>query len=614
MKKFLATTLIMSIAVLASYDTIASKKVTVHQAHGIAMHGELKYGADFKHFDYVNPAAPKGGKVVLSAFGSYDSLNPFILKGEPGAGIRAYMFESLATHSSDEAFTMYGLLAETIEWPEDRSWVTLTLRPEARWHDGLPVTVEDVIWSLEILKTKGHPFYRAYYANLEKAEKVGERKVKFTFSGPPNPELPLITSQMHILPKHDWEGRDFGTTLDPPIGSGPYKIKSLNPGRSITYELDENYWGKDLPVNVGQYNFGIMRFDYYRDEGIEREAFKAGAIDFFQENTSKEWATGYNIPAVEKGVMIKREIKHEDPQGMQAFVFNTRREIFKDPNVRQALGYVFDYEWTNKNLFYDSYKRTTSYFANSELASSGLPSEDELKILEKYRSRIPDEVFTGTFSPPKTDGSGNIRANLRTALKQLKEAGWEIRDGKLTNVKTDTVMHFEILLRNPSFERIVLPFTKNLEKLGAETTVRTVDTAQYQNRMDSYDFDVTIVTWRQSLSPGNEQRDFWNSEAADTNGTRNLAGIKDPVVDELIDLVITASDRESLINRTRALDRVLLWSHYVIPQWHISAYRVAYWDKFNTPEIMPKYGLGIDTWWVDSQLEAQLKERKGGLK
>ena len=614
MKKFLVATLVMGFAILASYDAIASKEVTVHQAHGIAMHGEPKYGADFKHFDYVNPAARKGGKVVFSEFGSYDSLNPFILKGESAVGVRTYVFESLATSSSDEAFTMYGLLAETIEWPEDRSWVAFTLRPEARWHDGLPVTVEDVIWSLEILKTKGHPFYRAYYANLEKAEKVGEGKVKFTFSGPPNPELPLITGQMPILPKHDWEGRDFETTLDPPIGSGPYKIKSLNPGRSITYELDENYWGKDLPVNVGQNNFGIMRYDYYRDEGVKREAFKAGAIDFFQEQTSKEWATGYNIPAVEKGVMIKREIKNENPRGMQAFVFNTRREVFKDSNVRQALGYAFDYEWTNKNLFYDSYMRTISYFANSELASSGLPSEGELKILEKYRGRIPDKVFTEAFIPPKTDGSGNIRSNLRTAIKQLKEAGWEVHDGKLTNVETGTVMRFEILLVNPSFERIVLPFTKNLEKLGAEANVRTVDTAQYQNRMDSYDFDVTIVTWRQSLSPGNEQRDFWTSEAADTNGTRNLASIKDPVVDELVDLIISAPDRESLINRTRALDRVLLWSHYVIPQWHISAYRVAYWDKFNTPEIMPKYSLGIDTWWVDSQLEAQLAERKRALK
>ena len=609
MRKLLVTFLIMGLAIVTSYSTFAGEG-KIYNAYAIAMHGEPKYGPDFKYFDYVNPNAPKGGQIVYGGFGSYDSLNPFILKGRPPLGIGG-LFESLTTNSSDEAFTEYGLLAEAIEWPEDRSWVAFTLRSEARWHDGKPVTVEDVIWSLETLKTKGHPFYRAYYANLAKAEKVGDRKVKFTFSGPQNPELPLITGQLSILPKHYWEDRDFeSTTLEPPIGSGPYKIKNLDAGRSITYELDSNYWGKDLPVNVGQNNFGIIRYDYYRDLGVEREAFKAGEIDFFQENVSKEWATGYNIPVVEKGVIVKRQIPHENPQGMQAFVFNTRREIFKDRKVRQALGYAFDFEWTNKNLFYDVYTRTTSYFSNSELASSGLPGAGELEILDKFRGRIPDEVFTEVFSPPQADGSGNIRSNIRTALKLLKEARWEVRDGELMNAETETVMSFEILLVSSSFERIALPFTKNLEKLGITTIVNTVDTAQYQNRLDSYDFDMVITTWRQSLSPGNEQRDFWGSEATDTNGTRNLAGIKDEAIDEFIDLVISAPDRENLINRTRALDRALLWNHYVIPQWHISAYRVAYWDKFRTPEIRPKYSLGVNTWWIDSELEASLGKRK----
>ncbi len=367
-------------------------------------------------------------------------------------------------------------------------------------------------------------------------------------------------------------------------------------------------------MNVGQDNSTVIRYDYYRDRAVEREAFKAGEVDFFSENTAKEWATGYDIPAVQRGLIIKREIPHENPQGMQAFVFNTRRGIFKDPGVRQAIGYVFDFEWTNKNLFYGAYKRTTSYFSNSELASSGLPAPEELEILNQYRGRIPQEVFTSMYSPPKTDGSGNIRANIRAALRLLEEAGWKIIAGKLTHVKTGTVMSFEILLVSPAFERIVLPFSKNLEKLGITTRVNTVDTAQYQNRLDSFDFDIVITTWGQSLSPGNEQRDFWNTDAADTNGSRNLAGIKDPVVDELIDLIISAPDRESLIHRTRALDRVLLWRHYVIPQWHISTYRVAYWDKFAYPEVRPKYSLGLNTWWIDPRLEANLDARKRGLK
>ena len=614
MKKRLITMLIISFGILASYNTFALEEVEVYEVHAMAMHGQPKYGPDFKHFDYVNPNAPKGGTVVFGDYGTYDNLHPFILKGESAAGL-GNLFETLTTRALDEAFTEYGLLAETIEWPADRSWITFTLRPEARWHDGEPVTVADVIWSLEAIKTKGHPFYRAYYANLAKAEKVGERKVKFTFSGPPNPELPLITGQLPILPKHYWEGRDFeATTLEPPIGSGPYKIQRLDPGRSITYERDPNYWGRNLQVNVGQYNFDIIRYDYYKDEGVEREALRAGKIDIFQENISKEWATGYNIPMVEQDLLIKREIPHENPQGMQAFMFNTRREIFKDRRVREAIGYAFDFEWTNKNLFYDSYTRTTSYFSNSELASSGLPSKAELEILNKYRGQVPDEVFTKAFSPPQTDGSGSIRGNVRSALALLKTAGWEIRNSKLTNVETGTPMNFEILLRSPSWERIVLPLKKNLEKLGIEVKVRTVDTAQYQNRLDSHDFDMYVYAQGQSLSPGNEQRHYWHSESADINGSRNFAGIKDPVIDELIDLIISAPDRESLINQAKALDRVLLWNHYVIPHWHISAYRVLYWDKLDMPQIRPRYALGMDTWWVDSKLEASLVERKRALK
>jgi microcin C transport system substrate-binding protein len=585
----------------------------MHRAHAIAMHGQPKYGVDFPHFDYVNPQALKGSTIVFGDSGGFDSLNPFTLKGRAAAGI-GNLFETLTTRSFDEAFTEYGLLAETIEWPADRSWVAFTLRPQARWHDGKPVTVEDVIWSFDTLKTQGHPFYRSYYANVEKATKVGDRAVKFTFSGPPNPELPLIMGQLPVLPKHYWQDRDFtATTLAPPIGSGPYKIATLDPGRSITYERDPQYWGKDLPVNVGQHNFGTIRHDYYNDRAVEREAFKAGAMDFFQENVAKEWATSYNVPAVQQGLIIKREIPHENPQGMQSFAFNTRREMFQDRRVRLALSYAFDFEWSNQNLFYKAYTRTRSYFANSELASSGLPSQAELAVLTSLRGQIPDEVFTQAYAPPTTDGSGNIRANLRAAQQLLNSAGWSVRNGQLTHVQSGTVMRFEILLVSPSFERVVLPFTKNLERLGIEAQVRTVDTAQYQQRLDTYDFDMIVASWGQSLSPGNEQRDFWGSQAATTDGTRNYVGIRDPAIDALIDLVISAPDRDSLIHRTRALDRVLLWNHYVIPHWHISMYRVAYWDKFRAPETPPRYSLGLDTWWIDPALEASLAERKRGM-
>ena len=388
----------------------------------------------------------------------------------------------------------------------------------------------------------------------------------------------------------------------------------MDAGRSITYQRDPNYWGNELPVNVGRHNFDIIHYDYYRDRNIEREAFKAGSIDFLFERTAKEWATGYNIPAVEQDVIVKEKIEHDNPQGMQAFVFNTRREIFKDRKVRQALGYAFDFEWTNKNLFYSSYTRTLSYFSNSELASSGLPSQEELRVLDQYRGQVPDQVFSQVFSAPQTDGSGNIRGNIRTALRLLREANWEVQGEKLTNTATGEVMSFEVLLVSPEFERIVLPFTKNLEKLGIQANVNTVDTSQYQNRTDSYDFDMMVANWGQSLSPGNEQRDFWSSKAADVNGTRNLAGIKDPVIDKLIDLIISAPDRQSLIIRTQALDRVLLHSHYVIPHWHITAYRILYWDKFRMPEVRPQYSLGMDTWWIDPELAVGLNERKRNLK
>jgi len=592
----------------------ASPGTAAETVHALAMHGQPKYGPDFTHFDYVNPNAPKGGDVRLHAIGTFDNLNGLILKGYAAAGALS-IYDTLLANADDEAFTEYGLLAETVEFPADRSWVAFTLRGSARWHDGKPVTPEDVIFTLETLKSQGHPFYRAYYASVERAEKVGERRVRFTFAAGENRELPLIVGQMPILPRHYWEGREFDrTTLEPPLGSGPYRIESVDPGRSITYTRVADYWGKDLPVNLGRYNFDRIRHDYYRDATVALEAFKAGEYDFRQETSSKDWATGYDVPAVQQGLIVKVEIPNERPTGMQGFVMNLRRPLFQDRRVREALAYSFDFEWSNQNLFYGQYTRTESYFSNTELASAGLPGPEELQILEPLRGRIPDEVFTQEYHPPTNPEPGQIRQNLRRALELLSQAGWVVKGGKLVDRTTGQPFAFEILLDQPIWERIALPFVKNLERLGIEARVRTVDAAQYQKRVEEFDYDMIVDVFGQSLSPGNEQRDFWGSRAADELGSRNTIGIKDPAVDTLVDLVIAAPDRESLVRRTRALDRVLLWGHYVIPHWHIRSFRVAYWDKFGRPDEVPPYALGFESWWVDRSREASLKAKRVTLK
>jgi microcin C transport system substrate-binding protein len=598
---------------LAALLACASGAAAEAPVHALAMHGAPKYGPGFPHFEYVTPDAPKGGEVRLHAIGTFDTLNHLNLKGVAAVGLGG-LYDTLLTSSDDEAFSEYGLLAQAVEVPADRSWAVFHLRPEARWHDGAPVTAEDVVFSLALLQEQGHPFYRAYYASVKRAEVVGERSVRFAFSEGENRELPLIVGQMPVLPRHYWEGREFDrTTLEPPLGSGPYRIANVDPGRAITYARVEDYWGRDLPVNRGRHNFARMRFDYYRDATVALEAFKAGEYDFRQENVARDWATGYDVPAARQGLLIRQEIFHERPTGMQAFVMNTRRSLFRDPRVRQALAYAFDFEWTNANLFYGQYTRTSSYFSNSELASTGLPGPEELALLEPFRGRIPEEVFTREYRPPATEGSGQIRENLRQALDLLGQAGWTVRDKKLRNDQGEA-FSFEILLNAPTWERISLPFAKNLERLGIEARVRTVDAAQYQKRVEDFDFDMVVDVFGQSLSPGNEQRDFWSSTAAGEPGSRNTIGVKDPAVDALVDLVIAAPDRESLIHRTRALDRVLLWGHYVIPHWHIRSFRVAYWDKFGRPEVAPKYALGFDAWWVDTAREAALKARGVNLK
>ena len=588
-------------------------KAEINIAHAIAMHGEPKYPDSFQYVDYANPDAPKGGKIILSSTGSYDSFNPFILKGTAAAGI-GNLYETLTTGSSDEAFTEYGLIAKTIEWPDDRSWVAFTIREEAVWHDGKKISPEDVIWTFNTLMEKGHPFYKYYYGDVVEVIQENDNKVRFNFKGNTNLELPLIVGQLPVLPKHYWTNKNFEeTSMDIPIGSGPYKIKNFDAGRTITYELDSDYWGKNIPIKKGTENFGIIQYEYYKDRSIEREAFKSGDIDLFSENTSKDWATSYDTPAVQNGLIKKELIEHQNPQGMQGFAFNTRKEIFEDKRVREALSYAFDFEWTNKNLFYNAYKRTNSFFENSELASSGVPSGGELDLLNDYKELLPQKLFQEEYNPPKTDGSGFMRKELQEATKLLQDAGWELQEGKLINKKSGSKFEFELLLVSPAFERIVLPFKDNLAKLGIDVSVRTIDSAQYQNRLDGFDFDMIVSTFSQSLSPGNEQRNFWGSDAAKTNGSRNIIGISNEVIDSLIEKVISAKDREDLIVTTRALDRVLLWNHYVIPQWHISAYRTLYWDIFDKPSVRPKYSLGTHTWWVDADKASTIDQRKKSL-
>ena len=595
---------------LTALVTVPAAPARAQPVHALAMHGQPKYAPDFKAFDYVNANAPKGGDVRLETIGTFDTFNPYIIKGEGAAGI-GLTTETLMIGSADEPFTEYGLLAETIETPPDRSWVAFTLRPEAKFSDGKPVTVDDVVWSFETLKAKGQPFYRLYYKGVVKAEKTGERAVKFTFAPGDNRELPLIVGQMPILSKAWWQGHKFDeTTLEVPVGSGPYLVESFEPGRFVTYKRNPAYWGWSVPAMRGQYNFDHIRYDYYRDSTVALEAFKAGEYDFREENEAKKWATGYDFPALTEGRVKKAEIPHGRPAGMQAFAYNIRRPLFQDARVRQALGYAFDFEWANKNLFYGQYTRTESYYANSDLAATGLSSPAELAVLKPFESQLPPQVFTEAFHVPKTDGSGNIRDSLHSALELLKQAGWSIAGGKLVD-KAGQPMAFEILNQDPAWERIILPFIENLKRLGIDARLRTVDTSQYKNRLDSYDFDMTVGVWGESLSPGNEQRSFWSSEAAGERGGRNLVGIRNPAVDSIVDAIISAPDRESLVARTHALDRVLLWNYYVIPNWHLAYDRVAYWDRFGQPAKVPTQGVQFMAWWIDPAKMAAQDAGKG---
>ncbi len=574
--------------------------------HAVAMHGTPKYGEDFTHLDYVNPEAPKGGTLKMHEIGTFDSVNPFIVKGSPAAGLtflgNNHLYESLMEQSYDEPFSMYGLIAESIELPKDKGWVAFNIRKEAKWHDGTSITADDVVWTFNTIMEKGSPFFKAYYGDVSAVEATSPSRVKFTFKHPDNAELPLVIAQMTVLPKHYWEKPENNfeeTSLAPPLGSGPYKIEKIVPGHSIIYARVGDWWGKDLPINKGKYNFDHIEYDYYRDANVALEAFFAGEYDVRLESIAKLWETGYNAPSITDGRIIKEEIPHERPAGMQAFLYNIRKPVFQDIAVRKALAYAFDFEWSNKQFAFDSYTRTKSFFENSDLASNGLPQGKEREILEQFKGRIPDDVFGKVYTPPESDGSGNNRANLRTAMRLLEDAGYRLGpDGVRTHEKTGVRLEFEIVDANPAFERWTLPFIGNLERIGVKASFRVIDPAQYQNRISDFDFDMTIGSIAQSESPGNEQRDFWNSAKADLKGSRNYIGIKDPVVDEIVEKIINASSREELVAYCHALDRILLHSYYVIPQWHFGSWRIAHQKDIKRPETLSKISPGITTtWW-----------------
>lgn len=565
--------------------------------HAMTLYNETpKYPANFQSFDYVNPNAPKGGALRLSSNGGFDSLNPFIAKGTSADQINL-IYDTLMVPSLDEPNTKYGLIAEKMDKAPDSSWVRFYLRKEARFHDGHPITAEDVAYTFNLIRKEGHPFYRQYYADVDKVIIENKHQVLFTFKVKNNRELPMIVGDIAVLPKHYWQDKNFNTTsLTPPLGSGPYKISEVKPNASIHYERVKDWWAKDLPAVKGFYNFDKIIIDYYRDMAVALEAFKAGQFDFNLEYSAKSWATGYQSKPLKEGKIIKKEITNHNPAAIQGFAFNIRRPIFQNEKVREAIGLLFDFEWSNRQLFYNSYKRLSSYFDNSEMAAHEFPTEEELAILEPYKGKIPEEVFTTVFTAPKSDGSGIIREQQRKAYRLLQEAGYEIKNGKMVD-KDGKQLSFEFLMFQTNLERVLLPFKTNLAEIGIDMEIRRVDLSQYINRIRSHDYDMVSYIWGQSNSPGNEQRNYWSSFNADVVGSQNIIGLKDPVVDQLVEQLIQADSRESLILHTRALDRVLQWGHYVVWNYYTDKWRIAYWNKFGQPTKAPDYDYGLYTWW-----------------
>lgn len=569
--------------------------------HAIAMHGAPKYKPGFTHLDYANPDAPKGGTLRHGITGTFDNLHVNTIKGQPAAGL-GMIYDSLMARVWDEPFTMYGLVAGSVDMPEDRSEITFYLRPEARFHDGEPLTAEDVVFSFEALKEHGKPVTRHIYSLVEKVDVIDDYTVRFVFSPEHDAETAMILSMMPVMPKHYWQGRDFDkTTLDAPLGSGPYRIAEVEPGRKIVYERVRDYWAADLPINVGFYNFDTVIYDYYRDDTVAMEAFKAGNYDLRRESNGTKWTLSYDFPAVRDGDVVLEELEHGRPEYARSLIFNTRREIFADRAVREALGYAFDFEWMNAKLLHGMYKRIDSYFPNSELAASGAPGALELAVLDEWRGQVPDQVFGTAYAPPETAGKGAAlrRKNLRTAMAILKKAGWVIRDGVLVNAKTGRKLSFEILLRNPEDEKVALAYVESLKRIGVDAGVRTVDSAQFTRRLNDFDYDMVLFRWINSLSPGNEQLNYWGSAAADLPGSRNYAGVKSPAVDAVAASIGESKTREELVARTRALDRLLTWGYYGVPLYYLGRDLVAYRAGLKRPEVTPVYGMVIETWWRD---------------
>lgn len=635
----LAVVLALSLLFLPTLQDQSLAQGANTRHHALSLIGKPKYGPDFTHFAWVNPDAPKGGKVVRNTVGDFNNLNPFTIKGIPASGI-TLTYDTLMSTSPDEHSTEYGLVAEWVSYPDDYSSATFGLRPEAKFHDGAPITPDDVVFSLEALK-KAHPHFGKYYKNVVKAEKTGDHQVTFTFDSKGNRELPQILGQLYILPKHYWqaEGKDgkprdlSKTTTEIPLASGPYRVKSFDIGKTIVYERVAEYWAKDLPVSRGQWNFGEIKYIYFKDRTGAFEEFKSGKSDYWVENTSQAWATQFNFPGIQSGKAKREEIAIQRVAPMQAFVFNTRRKKFNDPRVRRAFNYAFDFESLNKNVLYNQYVRVNSYFGNSEMQATGLPEGRELEILNELKAEIPSEVFTTAFENP-VGGPKNTRSNLRKASELLQAAGWQVTDkviedpncgffcGLMKTIglgsdkkervlrnKSAEPLTAEFLIASPAFERIILPYVADLKKLGIEATLRVVDPTQYEQRTRSHDFDIIVDTFAQSMSPGNEQRDFWGSATANIPGSRNTIGIKNKAVDALIEKIVFAKDRTELVAATKALDRVLLWNHYVVPQWHYPFERVAYWDKFGRPDKLPKLTPAfLQVWWEDPEKEAALNK------
>ncbi len=577
------------------------------RSHGISLYGDLKYGPDFHHFDYVNPDAPKGGKLLQSSIVAFDTLNPFTLKGNAAAGI-GLIYDSLMVSSADEPSSMYGLIAREIELPQDRSFAIFHLDPRAKFQDGSDITAEDVKFSYEILLEKGSPVYRQVFSQIEGAEIIDELTVKFTFKPGNNRETPLTVAGISIMPKKFWDGKDFAkTTFEIPVGSGAYKVASIEAGRRITYERDPNYWAANLPVNRGQNNFDTIQYDTYLDPEVQRQAFLAGEYMIRSEHSSRDWNTAYNTPAVERGDIQKEFMPDNLPVGMQAYVMNNRLPIFSDQRVRRALQYGFDFQWLNRAMFYGAYSRTDSFFVNSELAATGIPTGDELALLEPYRDQLPARLFTEPYTLPDFDAPNGRREALREAMTLLNEAGWEVRDKVLVNKETGQPFRFELIIRQPGLEKIALVVKSRLKQLGVEMDIRLIDTGQWVNRIQAFDFEVTTFWWQQSLTPGNEQRVFWSSEAADQPGSRNFAGIKNPVVDAMIENITSANSWEELVAATRALDRVLLWGDYVIPQYYLGGDRMVWWNIFGRPDEVPLQGMSVMRWWIDPDKAAKLQ-------